>query len=77
LIASTLGTGIDGTVLQAWSGATADVANEQDNVFGSSAIDMTHLFKLYAAGVAGNDITVSKGDDGTTNTLSVFYVQIT
>lgn len=74
MVVASLGTGTDDALTLVWTGATEDASASANNL--SSTIDAIAKWKAYAAGVSGDSITLSKGDDGGGNTLVGFYVTV-
>ncbi len=71
-IMMSLGTGDDGVISLAWSGATPDIQFQRTNVFSTTG-DVEYAVHLIAG---GESITVSKGDDGGLNCLAAGYVAV-
>ncbi len=71
-ITMSLGTGDDGAISLAWTGATPDIQFQRTNVFSTTG-DVEYAVHLIAG---GESITVSKGDDGGLNCLAAGYVSV-
>lgn len=71
-----MGFGNDGSPTHVWGGATEDGSSDSITLFGSSGVDIRAKYKYYASG-SGNNVTMSKSDDGGNQGHSGLYLKLT